>query len=86
MKVVLKEYLERLHAIEVMKAKGEPRKHVPNLTELAELSGLHKVTVNRIANNHSKALKFESAKSIIKAMRGLGFNMTVSDFLEYEEA
>lgn len=85
MKVVLKEYLERLNAIEVMKPRGEPRKKVPNLTELAKLSGLHKVTISRIANNYTKTFKIESAQAIIKAMRDLGFDMQVSDFLMYED-
>lgn len=34
MKAVLKDYLERRHAIEVMKPRGETRKDVSNLSEI----------------------------------------------------
>lgn len=88
MKIVLKEYLEWLRAVEVMKAvmpDGGERKKVPSQAELARLSGLNKMTVNRIANNHAKNIKLESIKAIIRAMRDLGFDTQVSDLLVYEE-
>lgn len=84
-KVVLKEYLQRLRAIETIKPKGEKKKEVPTMDGLADLAGLHRVSLNRIANNHGKALNFETANVVIKAMRDLGFDMQTSDFIAYEE-
>lgn len=81
-KVCLKEYLERLHAIEVMSGKKK-RREVPSMDGLAKLAGIHRVTLNRIANNHGKALKFDTASAIIKALRDLGFDTQVSDLIKY---
>ena len=88
MKIVLKEYLEWLRAVEVMKTvmpDGGKRKKVPSLTELARLSGLGTMTVYRMGNNNAKVMKLETISAIIRAMRGLGFDTQVSDLLVYQE-
>ena len=84
-KIVLKEYLERLNAIEVMKPRGEPRKQVPTISELAKKSGLHRGSLYRIAHQPAGALHFKTANKIIKAMRAFGFDMQIQDLVTYEE-
>lgn len=79
--IALKEHLERLKAIETLKA-GK-RKEVPSMDGLAKEVGLHRGTLNRIANNHGKAIKFEVLNSIIETLRELGFDTDISDILIY---
>lgn len=82
--VNLKSYLERLKAIETLKSGS--KRDVPNMDQLAKMVGLHRGTMNRIANNHTSAIRFKLLGSIITALRGLGFNTSVSDILVYDEA
>lgn len=84
-KIVLKDYLEILNAEEVIKAaKGEPRKKVPTLGELAKASGLHRGSLYRIAHKPAGALHFKTANAIIDAMRDVyGFDMQISDLITY---
>ncbi len=84
-KIVLKDYLEKLNAIEVMKPKGEAKKQVPTISELAKKTGLHRGSLYRIAHQPASALHFKTANSIIKAMREFGFDMQISDLVTYEE-
>lgn len=84
-KVVLKEYLDRLNAIETLKPKSEEKKEVPSLSGLAKLAGLHRGSVIRIANNHGNSINFKTANTIIKAMRSIGFKMQLSDLVIYED-
>lgn len=83
-RICLKEYLEKLYAREVLKRK-EQRRMVPSMDKLAELAGLHRGSLNRIANNHGKALRFETANAIIGTMNNLGFDMEISDLIIYDK-
>ena len=84
-RICLKEYLEKLYAREVLKEKG-PKRMVPSMNKLADLAGLHRGSLNRIANNHGKALNFETANAIIGAMNNLGFDMEISDLIIYDKS
>ncbi len=84
-KVVLREYLSRLQAIETLKARGEKKKYVPSLAELADLAGLHRGSIFRIAGNKGNSIHFKTANAIIQAMRNQGFDMELSDLVIYEE-
>lgn len=83
-RICLKEYLEKLYAREVLKEKKQ-RRMVPSMDKLAELAGLHRGSLNRIANNHGKALRFETANAIIGTMNNLGFDMEISDLIIYDK-
>lgn len=59
-------------------------KEPPSITALAEDIGLHKGSLNRIANNHVKQLRIETADLVIKAMRARGFNTGVADIIKFK--
>lgn len=84
-RVCLKEYLEKLQAREILREKGQKRE-VPSMDRLAELAGLHRGSLNRIANNHGKALRFDTANAIIRTMNDLGFDMKLSDLVIYDNS
>src|SRR5688572_248125 len=82
--IVFKSYLNRLEAIE--KSKPEPqRRRVPSMEELAQRIGVHPVTLSNIANSNIKQLNLETGGRIIHTMRSYGFQMELSDLLEYRE-
>jgi len=83
-RICLKEYLERLRAIEAKK--GDNKRHVPSMNELARLSGLHRGSLNRIANNHSSAIRFSTGNAIISTMNDIGFDMKLSDLMVYDKS
>ena len=84
-RIVLREYLKRLQAIETLKDKGQEKKDVPSLAELADLAGLHRGSIFRIAGNKGSSIHFKTANTIIKVMRKEGFDMKLSDLVIYEE-
>lgn len=80
--VTLKEYLEKLRRVESAKSKG---RYVPTMVDIARESGISFVTINRLANQHNKQVKFETMAHIIKGVRSFGFNTQVADLLTYTE-
>lgn len=85
-KIVLRRYLSRLQAIETLKEKGEQKRHVPSLAELADLAGLHKGSIFRIAGNKGNSINFKTANAIIRAMRKSGFKMKLSDLVIFDDS
>lgn len=84
MRVVFKDYLNRIARIERGKPEGE-RKRVPLLEEVAEAVGIHPITLSRIINNQTKRLNLDLMSDTISFMRALGFSMRETDFMVYEE-
>lgn len=82
MYITLKEYLNELAAFERRRPQEE-RRHIPTLEELAEVAGIHPVTLSRIVNNQTRRLSLEVPEAIIGYMRGLGYDMGTTDFIEY---
>ncbi|HEU4329170.1 MAG TPA: hypothetical protein VFS21_38885 [Roseiflexaceae bacterium] len=82
--IKLKEYLDRLDTQERQKP-VEQRRRVPTMEELAQVVGVHPVTLSNIANSNIKQLNLETGGRIITAMRRFGFAMTIDDLIGYRE-
>lgn len=80
--ICLKEYLARLEREEGAKEEGRT---VPSMDGLAELVGIHRVTMNKIVNNRTKSLNFGIATRIIEAMSLLGFDMQITDLIIFHK-
>jgi DNA-binding Xre family transcriptional regulator len=80
--VTLRAYLDRVSAIE----RGRPeaqRRRVPSMEELAKEVGVHPVTLSNIAGSNIQHLNLKTAGRIIWVLRKHGFQIQVSDFLDY---
>lgn len=82
MKIVLRDYLDKIEAAERAKPPHE-RLRVPTLRELAKELDLHEVNMSRLANNKITDLRLPLAARIISLMRQYGFPMQVSDLIVY---
>ncbi|MCB0163778.1 MAG: helix-turn-helix domain-containing protein [Anaerolineae bacterium] len=82
--VTFKQYLNKLEAEESVLPK-EQRRDIPSITSLADEVGISRVQLQRLVSNETEGIKFELGGNIIKAMRKRGFEMNVSDLLEYYE-
>jgi len=82
MKIVLRDYLNRIEAAERAKPPHE-RQRVPSLRELSKELSIHEVNLSRLANNKITDLRLPLAAQIISTMRQYGFPMEVSDLLVY---
>jgi hypothetical protein len=83
MHIVLKSYLDRIEAEERAKPPAL-RKRVPSMSELADETKLHYVTLSKIANNNISQLSLDTGGRIISAVRRFGFPMEASDLIAYE--
>lgn len=83
MHIILKSYLEQLESTEKSKPAGQ-RRRVPSMAELADETGLHYVTLNKIANNNISQLSLETGGKIISAVRRFGFPMSAGDLIAYQ--
>lgn len=79
----LKEYLKELEKGESLKE--GVRLQVPTVADISRDSGIHYVTLNRIANQRAKRLDFKTAEKIIRSVRKRGFNMQMSDLITFRE-
>jgi hypothetical protein len=82
MKIVLRDYLNRIEAAERAKPPHE-RQRVPTMGELARELDIHQVNLSRLINNKTTDLRLPLAARIISTMRQYGFPMEVSDLLVY---
>lgn len=82
MKIVLRDYLDRIEAAERAKPPHE-RQRVPTLRELARELDIHEVNLSRLANNKITDLRLPLAARLIGLMRQYGFPMEVSDLLVF---
>jgi DNA-binding Xre family transcriptional regulator len=80
--VVLNDYLDILRGEQAAKPPQE-RISVPNLGELAEGAGLHRVTVTNLANNHAKQINVETISAVVNELRRRGFAVKVQDILDF---
>jgi hypothetical protein len=84
MYITLRSYIDRLTAIENSRPKDQ-RRAVPTMKELAMEVGIHPVTMSAIAGSNIRQLNLETGGRIISAMRRHGFDMQVTDLLDYRE-
>jgi hypothetical protein len=80
----LKPYLEELQVRQAGKS-AEQRRSVPTLSEISKDAQIHYTTLSRMANYHTKRLDFKTAEKIIRAVRGRGFDMQMSDLITFRE-
>lgn len=82
--VILNEYLSRLKALESAQS-PDKRREIPTITALAEEIGVSRVQLQRLASNGTEGIQFDVGGKIIKAMRERGFQMDITDLLEYHD-
>lgn len=82
-KIRLKEYLEELEEVE--RLKDGVRLQVPTIADISKDVDVHYTTLNRIANQRSKRLDLNTADKIIKSVRRRGFDMQISDFMDFQD-
>lgn len=81
--IKLKAYLVTLASQENRKPK-EKRRPVPSIPQLANDVGIPRVTMSRIAHGHIKRLSLDKGDRIIEAMRARGFDMKMTDLIDYK--
>ncbi|MGB0389796.1 MAG: hypothetical protein ACPGWR_33665 [Ardenticatenaceae bacterium] len=79
-RVVLNEYLKQLNGVEAAKLPSQ-RRTVPTLSELAKITGQHRVTLTNLANNNIKLLNLATLSIVLNELRRRGFETSVSDLL-----
>ena len=80
-RIAIKEYLERLRAIELVNGTN---RDVPSVRKLSQAVNVHYVTLNKMVNNHGKSIRIELLSDIIEHLRSIGFETDISDILKYE--
>lgn len=80
-RITLNEHLQHLAGQEAGKLPSQ-RRPVPNLSELADEIGVHRVTLTNLANNRVKLLNAETLALIINKLRDRGFDTDLSDILK----
>jgi len=81
--VQLDAYLRRLRAIERQKPE-ENRRLVPAMTELADVIGISRITLWRLAQGRTKSFNLEIASAIMREMWKRGFQTEIGDLLKFE--
>lgn len=81
--VTLKEYLAQLERQELMVLEKD-RKHVPNFSELARMTGLTFKTISKLANNHGANLNKKTIELVITALREVGFKTDICDIVKFQ--
>lgn len=80
-RIAIKEYLERLRALELVNGTN---RDVPSVRQLSKVVNVHYVTLNKMVNNHGKSIRIELLSDIIEHLRSIGFETDISDILVYE--
>lgn len=80
-RVTLNEHLQHLAGEEAQKLPSK-RRRVPNLSELADEIGVHRVTLSNLANNKVKLFNAETLALIINTLRRRGFETELHDILK----
>jgi hypothetical protein len=78
----LKTYLSELCDIERSKPEHQ-RREVPNLTQLARIAGVHKVTMSRLARGKVTCINLDVACKIFDDLYIRGFQPRFNDFFIY---
>ena len=84
MNIVLKSYLARLEDEERYRPANE-RRQVPTITALADEINMSRPQLSRIFNGDVKSINLEIGSKIMAAIRKRGFDMRVTDMLEYRD-
>lgn len=84
MKIKLKGYLASIEDQEAARPVSQ-RREVPTVKALANEVGISRVQLQRLAAGQIKNLNLELTANIIKAMRNRGFEMRLTDLIEYQD-
>ena len=81
-RIALKHYLDTVAYEEGFKPKKD-RREIPTITALAGDIGITRSQLHRILSNEVKSLNLDIADKVITAMRLRGFDMAITDLLDY---
>lgn len=84
MRIALKHYLDTIAYEESFKPQKDRRK-VPTITALAGDVGITRSQMHRILSNEVKSLNLDIADKIITVMRQRGFDMAITDIVDYRD-
>ena len=84
MRIALKHYLDTITYEEGFKPQKDRRK-IPTITALAGDVGITRSQMHRILSNEVKSLNLDIADKIITVMRKRGFDMAVTDIVDYRD-
>ena len=83
-RIALKHYLDTIAYEEGFKPQKDRRK-IPTITALAGEVGITRSQMHRILSNEVKSLNLDIADKIITVMRKRGFDMAVTDIVDYRD-
>lgn len=83
MYVTLGAYLDELKGKEGQKP-VEKRQPVPTIAELADVAGVHYVTLNNISNDRVDRLNLNTTQKVLDELWRRGFHPQVSDIIKYD--
>ena len=83
-RIALKHYLDTIAYEEGFKPQKDRRK-IPTITALAGDVGITRSQMHRILSNEVKSLNLDIADKIITVMRKRGFDMAVTDIVDYRD-
>lgn len=75
-------YLDNLKAQEKLKPPAQ-RQPVPTIKELAEVVGVHQVTLTNIVTGNIDRLSIDVARRVMDEMWRRGFKVEITDFIKY---
>jgi pentatricopeptide repeat protein len=75
-------YLDGLKVAEKQKP-PEQRKPIPTIKELADVVGVHQVTLTNIVTGHIDRLSIDTARKVMDEMWRRGFRPEITDFIKY---
>jgi len=81
--ISFKSYLTGLQSAEELKP-VEQRREVPTVKDLAQVAGVHEVTLHNIVNGKVKQLNLETMQKVLDEMWRYGFEPRITDFIRYE--
>lgn len=84
MRIALKHYLDTIAYEEGFKPQKD-RRNVPTITALAGEVGVTRSQMHRILSNEVKSLNLDIADKIITVMRQRGFDMAITDIVDYRD-
>lgn len=79
--ITLKSYLDRL--IEEERVKAGSRREVPSFNDLAEVAGVDRATISRLASGGFKSLTIRVLVAILDELNRRGFETTLDDIVSY---
>ena len=83
-RIALKHYLDTIAYEEGFRPR-EARRKVPTVTALAGDVGITRSQMHRILSNDVKSLNLDIADKIISVMRQRGFDMAITDIVDYRD-